>query len=124
MLLAYYLAYVGYKLAGGHEVSHVVHLQTVVTTRNDGFAQTLDGYYVIRVFRSANVAHGAVENGARLAQLDAKHDECSTVNVPTLAHPRHLESVVDINGCKHLRIDDRTYAQSGEKLLQLGFYIF
>ena len=106
MFLADDFAYVWNELAGCHEVSHVVLLQTIVTSRDDGFALALDGYDVIRVFRSANVAHGAVENGARLAQLDAKHDECSTMNVPTLAHPRHLESVVDVNGCKHLRIDD------------------
>ena len=124
MFLADDFAYVWNELAGCHEVSHVVHLQTIVTSRDDGFALALDGYDVIGVFRTADVAHRAVEYRTRLTQLDTKHDKRSTVNVPTLAHPRHLESVVYVCGCEHLWIDYRADSESGKELFEVGFDIF
>ncbi len=45
MLLSHNLADVGNIVAGGHEVCEVVELQLIVTTRDDGFAASLDGYH-------------------------------------------------------------------------------
>ena len=124
MFLAHDFAYVRNELAGCHEVSHVVLLQTIVTSRDDGFALALDGNDVIGVFRTANFTHWTVEYGARLAQLDTKHDKRSTMNIPSLAHPRHLQAVVNVGSCEHLRIDYRADSESGKELFEVGFDIF
>ena len=124
LLLTHYLADVGDKLARGHEVGQVVELQDVVTARNDGIGATLHRHHVVRVLRTAELAERTVEYLASLAQLDAQQDEGSIVHIPTLAHPRHLETVVDVTGSEHLGIDELVDTQSDEELALVVFDIF
>ena len=97
--------------------------QHIVATWDNGFVFALDGHDVIRRLRLAKVLQRLVENLTGLAQLDAKHDKCSVVDVPALAHPRHLQSVDDIDGSKVLRIDERGDAHTLEERLQLRVHV-
>ena len=124
MLLSHNLADVGNVVAGGHEVGEVVELQLIVTTRDDGFAASLDGYHVVRVVGTADVLERLVEDFASLTQLDAEHHEGAVVHIPALAHPTHLESVVDIYGSEHLRIDELADTEFLEEFLCLRFHVF
>ena len=105
VLLAYNLADIWDVVAGGHEVGEVVEFQLVVTARDDGITASLDGYHVIRVVRTADVLERFVQYLASFAQFDAEHDECAVVHIPALTYPTHFQSVIDIYGCEHLRIN-------------------
>ena len=87
MFLSHNLADVRDIVASGHEVGEVVELQLVVTTRDDGLAATLDGYYMVRVVGTADVLEWLVEYLASLTQLDAQHDERTIVDNPNAAVP-------------------------------------
>ena len=100
------LADIWYELLRGHEVSEVVKLQRVVTTRYDCFAATLDCHHVVGVVGSAKVFQGLVKNLASLTQLYAEHHESASMHVPTLSYPRHLQAVVDVLSCQHLRVNE------------------
>ena len=41
------------------------------------------------------------------------------MNIPALAHPRHFQSVGDIDGCQHLWIDERVDAHILEERMQV-----
>ena len=123
MFLAHNLADVGNVVAGGHEVGEVVEFQLVVTARDDGIAASLDGYHMVGVVRTADVLERFVENLAALTQFDAEHHECSVVYIPALAHPTHLQSVVDIHGSQHFRVNQFADAQFPEELLCLRFHV-
>ena len=124
MFLTYNLADVGNVVAGGHEVGEVVEFQLIVTTRDDGIAASLDGYHVVRVVGTADVLERLVEDFASLTQLDAEHHEGAVVHIPALAHPTHLESIVDIYGSKHLWIDELADTEFLEEFLCLRFHVF
>ena len=119
MLLAHNLADVGYVLLRSHEVGEVIELQRVETAGDDGLAVALDGHDVVGVFGAAEVLQRLVQNLAALAQLDAQEDEGAVVDVPALAHPRHLQTVGDVDGRQHLGVDHRVDAHLLEKLLVL-----
>ena len=124
MLLAHNLADVWDIVAGSHEVSQVVELQFIITARDDGFAASLDGHHMVRVVGTADVLERLIENFAGFAQFDTQHDEGAIVHIPSLAHPTHLQSVVDIHSGQHLRIDQLVDAQFAEEILSLLVHVF
>ena len=123
VFLAHDLADVGDVVARGHEVGEVVELQLVVAARDDGLASSLDGYHMVGVVGAADVLEGLVQYLASLAQLDAQHDECAVVYVPALAHPTHLQSVVDIDGGKHFGVNQLADTQFPEEILCLWVHV-
>lgn len=124
MLFTYYLTYIRNVVFRGHEVGQVEELQLVVAARYDGFVAPLDGHYMVGVVGPADVFERLVKYGARLSELNAQHDERSSVHIPALSDPRHLQSVDDIFGSQHLRIDDAVDAHLLEKLHVDGFCVF
>ena len=106
MLLAGYLADVGDILPCGHEIGEIVVLQYVIATRDKRLSFALDGHHMVRVIRSAQVFQGLVQYLASFAQLDTKHDEVTSMQVPALSYPRHLEAVGNVSCCKHLWKDE------------------
>ena len=116
MFLTHDFAHVGNVLPRGHDVNHVVELQFVVTTRDDGVAVAFDSHHMIRVVGAADVLEWLVEHLARFAQLDAQHHQSTIVHVPALAHPAHLQSVDNIGSGQHFRIDNGVDAQLVECL--------
>ena len=124
VLLAHYFSDVGNIVASGHEVSQVVEFQLVVTAGDDGFVASLDGHYVVGVVGSADVLERLVQYLAGLSQLDAEHYQGTVVHVPSLSHPTHLQSVVDVDSGEHLWIYQLADAQSLEELLCLRIHVF
>ena len=79
---------------------------------------------MVWVVRTADVLERFVEDFASFAQLDAEHDECSVVHIPTLANPTHFQTVIDIYCSQHLRIDELADAQILEEFLCLWLHVF
>ena len=124
MFLAHNLADVRDILFCRHEIGEVIELQRVVTARYDGVGSAFYGHHMIGVVGSAEVFKWLVQDLATFAQLDAEHHERPVVNVPPLSHPRHLKTVVYVFTGQKLRVDERTDAETCEKLLLFGFNIF
>ena len=107
MFLTRHLSYIRYILACSHEVGEVHVAQLVVTARNDGIAATFYRHYVVRIVGTAKFSQWLVEYLARLAQLNSEHHQRSSVHVPPLSHPAHLQSIYDVLCGKNLRINQR-----------------
>ena len=78
---------------------------------------------MVGVVRTADVLERFVENLAALTQFDAEHHEGSVVHIPALAHPTHLQSVVDVYGSQHFRVNQFADAQFLEEFLCLRFHV-
>ena len=121
--LAHDAADVGDVLARGHEVGDVVEHEHVVASRDDGLVAALDGHDVVGRLGLAEVLQRLVQDLAGFAQLDAEHDEGTVVDVPALAHPRHFQSVGNVDGGQVFGIDERGDARIVEERLHLRIQI-
>ena len=124
MLLAHYLPDVRDVVLGGHEVGEVVELKHIVASGDDGVDAPFDGHHVVGLVGAAYLAQRSVEYLAAFAQLDAQHDECSVVDIPSLAHPRHLQAVDNVFSGQRLGVDYRVDTHLAEQLLVVGKHIF
>ena len=59
-----------------------------------------------RFYKADMTCHEDVEKIFSECPDIPQHDERTIVDIPTLTHPTHLQSVVDIDGSQHLRIDE------------------
>ena len=119
MLLANNLADVGNVVLRCHEIDQVVDLQHVQTAGNDGFVAALDGYYVVGIVWAAQILQRLVQYLGLVAQLDTQQHQCTVMHIPALAYPRHLQTIDNVDGSKHLRVHQRVNAQRTEQLLVL-----
>ena len=71
---------------------------------------------MVGVVRSAECPQRLVQHFAGVAQLDAQHDQVASVDVPPLAHPRHLQTVDNVYRCQHFWKNQRVDAHPLEEL--------
>ena len=64
-----------------------------------------------------------VEHLAGLAELDTQHHQRTVMDIPSLPHPRHFQTVDDVAGSQHLGIDDAADAHFVEEFLVLRIHI-
>ena len=81
---------------------------------------------MIWVVRTDKFLERAVENSTSLPEFYAEHGQGTAIHIPTLAHPRHLQSLDDILRSKHLRVYDAVNAHCPKHFLVLflGILVF
>ena len=110
-------------IPGGNDELKLYDLAYFMTTRNYiPYIRKIVGkeHYV-------DVKNVMIMGGGRTAVRAVKkmpeYMECSVVHIPALAHPTHLQSVVDIHGSQHFRVNQFADAQFPEELLCLRLHI-
>ena len=117
MFLAHNLSNIWNILLCRHEISEVVELQYIITTRDDSVGIALYRNHMVRVVWSAYLFQRFVQYLASLTKLNAQHYQCSIVHIPPLAHPRHLKSVDDVSCCQHLWVNQFINTELAEEFL-------
>ena len=79
---------------------------------------------MIGIVRTTEVTQGLIQDLCRLPQFDAKQDEGTVVHIPPLAHPGEFQTVSDINGCQHFRINKGIHAEVLEEELMFRREVF
>ena len=114
VVLANEVSYVLDVLLGSHEIGYVSKPQFVVSSWDDGALASLYGYYVVWGLRSAQVLQGYVQDVCRFPELDSQHYQGTALHFPVLSHPRPLEPVEYLVGCKGFGIYDGVDAHVAE----------
>ena len=106
-----------------HKVSEVETVELVVTTRNDRLPSAFDGNNMIGIIRATEIFQRLVEDLTVAAQFDGEHHERATVDIPPLAHPRHLQPIIDLLRGEDLRIDEDIDSEVLVELPDVFFHI-
>ena len=107
-----------------HKEHEVIHIDTVVSSRNDSFTISLYCNYMEKMMFLIEFLERFVYENSCLMHLYAYKHQFSVIETPPLTRPAQLNRFGYFLSGKHLRINQRTDAHTFKQFLMFWFQVF